>query len=279
VTPAAAFAVSALAVQLLLPSQLLRGLGTGGTRGVGSAPSSEAGTPIDDRLGELPGILTNQLGLGVHPAVGIAIIAVVAAGVVIGVRRRPDLDLPLALLAVLTTLVLADHTRKVDRYWFQVTPWLLYFVVVAVLATARFVFRERTRAATLVGVAPLLLLVGAHLVVLPGDISEAQDYNADGRVQFGPAHPDVAPVFDAVRELTPPDAVIAYFRARTMTLLTDRRSFQTKELDRIATDADYFVERANSTYWQPSLDALEARARGFELVWSNDRFDIWATGR
>ena len=63
----------------------------------------------------------------------------------------------------------------------------------------------------------------------------------------------VAPIFEAVDELTPPDAIVAYYRARTMTLLTDRRAFQTKQLDKIVERADYYAERRNSTYWQPEL--------------------------
>ncbi len=90
-------------------------------------------------------------------------------------------------------------------------------------------------------------------------------------------NPQVAPIFDAVAEFTPPDAIVAYFRARTMTLLTDRRSFQTKSIERIAQNADYFAQRRNSTYWQPLFDATDARTTGFEEVWSNDTWILWRT--
>ncbi len=281
VTPAATFAASAVLFQLLLPTELLPGLGTSNSNATGDVSTASRGgrTFVEDRLGELPGILTDQLGIGVHPAIGVVLLAVAAVGVVLGVRRRPELDLPLAALAVLTALVLSDHGRKVDRYWYQVTPWVAYFVVVAGLVAAQAVFRHRRRLATLVAVSPLLFLVAVHVAVLPGDISDARDHDASGRVQFGPAHPSVVAVTDAVEELTPPDAVIAYFRARTMTLLTDRRAFQSKDLERIAANADYFVQRRDSTYWQPPLDQDEADALGFDLVWSGDRFLIWATGR
>jgi hypothetical protein len=85
----------------------------------------------------------------------------------------------------------------------------------------------------------------------------------------------VSPVFEAVAEFTQPDAIVVYFRARTMTLMTDRRSFQTRHLDRIIGRADYYAEKRNSTYWQPELSAAEARLAGFEEVWSNQQWILW----
>jgi len=266
VTPFVAFGVSVAAFQLLLPTSLFPNNGN----------STEF---IDDRLGEYPEILTDQLGLGEHPLVGIAILGLAAAGAVIGIRRRPTLDAPLLLLVLGSTLAISTHLRKVDRYWFQITPWVVYFCAVALLAAGALVMRQRHTIGRLVAVAPLVALVVAHLVVLPGKIGDARDFNAAGRVQSGPSNPGVVPIFQAVSTLTPPDAVIAYFRARTMTLLTDRRSFQTKNLERIAQNADYFAQRRNSTFWQPTLELGEARLAGFEEVWSDASWILWRTPR
>ncbi len=271
VTPFVAFAVAATLAQLLLPTDLLPGNGN-------------SSVFLDDRLGEYPGILSDQLGLGDNTAVGVAVLVVAAIGVVIGLRRRPELDGPLALLGVLSALAISTHLRRVDRYWFQVTPWVVYFATVALLAVAGWLLARRpqptrmsqmARLATVAALVPLGALVVAHLVVLPGDIGDAQEYNDAGRVQSGPTNPAVAPIFEAVDSLTPPDAIIAYYRARTMTLMTDRRSLQSKQLDRIVERADYYAERRNSTYWQPDLDASEARAAGFEEVWSDQRWILW----
>lgn len=268
VTPFGSFAVTATLAQLLLPTDLL-------------ADNGNSSAFLDDRLGEYPGILSDQLGLGDNTAIGAAVLVVAAIGVVIGLRRRPALDGPLAVLAVLSALAISTHLRRVDRYWFQVTPWVLYFVTVALLAGAGWLLARRTvptrlaRSATVAALVPLGALSLAHTVVLASDISDVQDYNDAGRVQSGPSNPDVAPIFEAVSSLTPPDAVIAYFRARTMTLLTDRRALQSKQLDRIVERADYFAQRRNSTYWQPDLDANEARAAGFEEVWSDQRWILW----
>jgi hypothetical protein len=281
-TPYAAFAVTAAVFQLLLPTALLPDNGNDSSF-------------LDDRMSEYPAILTEQLGLGDHRWLGVVILAVAAVGTVLGVRRRPTLDGPLALLGLLSAIAISTHLRKVDRYWFQVTPWVVYFSAVACVEGARAVAtalaggsREHvgdprrqpftsTRAVALLSVVPLLVVVVCHLAVLPGDVRDARDYDAAGRVQSGPSNPDVAPIFEAVDEFTPPDAIIAYYRARTMTLLTDRRSFQTKNLERIAQDADYFAQRRDSTYWQPTLTPATARAAGWEEIWSSPRWVLWRT--
>lgn len=120
-TPFGTFAVAAIVFQLVLPTDVLPD--NGNSRGF-----------LGDRWGEYPGILTDQLGLGIHPAVGIAILLVAALGALIGVRRRPDLDTPLLVLGLFTATVIGSHFRTIERYWFQVNPWVLYFVSVALVA-------------------------------------------------------------------------------------------------------------------------------------------------
>ncbi len=270
VTPFVAFAVSATIAQLLLPSTLLPSNGN----------SSEY---LDDRMSEYPAILSDQLGLGENATIGVIVLIVAAVGIVIGVRRRPALDGPLVLVAVLSTLAISTHFRQVDRYWFQITPWVVYFATVAFVAVGAWVATRRAattrpglaRAATVTALVPLGALVVAHGIVLADDISDARDYNDAGRVQSGPSNPAVAPIFDAVRTHTAADAIVAHFRARTMTLLTDRRSFQTKQLDLIARNADYYAERRSSTFWQPELTDEAAEAAGFVEVWSDQRWILW----
>ena len=268
VTPYVAFALSATLAQLLLPTALL-------------PDNGNSSAFLDNRMSEFPGILSDQLGLGDHTSIGVLVLVVAAIGVVIGVRRRPTLDGPLVLLAVLSALAVSTHLRRVDRYWFQVTPWVVYFATVALMAGIGWLFALRAlparvaRLATVAALLPLGALVVAHLVVLPGDISASREYDDAGRVQSGPSNPVVAPIFEAVNSFTPPDAIIAYFRARTMTLMTDRRAIQSKQLDRIVQHADFYAERRNSTYWQPDLSAAEARAAGFEEVWSDRRWILW----
>jgi hypothetical protein len=260
--PYGAFVVSAAAFQLLLPSTLL-------------PDNDNSRKYIDNRFGDYPRVLTGQLGLGEHAVVGVMIIAVALIGVVVGVRRRPSLDGPIALIGAFSALTISTHFRLIDRYWLQITPWVVYFVAVASLEAVRIVVRHRLRVARIIALAPLLYLIVVHAAVLPGVVDRAGDFNAAGRYQFGPGSPAVTPIFDAVRDKTPPTAVIAFYRARTMTLATDRLSIQTTSIDKILLRADYFAQRRNSHYWQPDLTSAEARDMGLEEVWSDSRWILW----
>jgi hypothetical protein len=245
---------------------------------------------IDDRWRDAPRIVSDQLGFGERPALGAALLLIALAGAVVGVRRRPLLDTPLLLVGLLTAVVIGTHFRRIDRYWLQVTPWLLYFVASASVALAQFVVLRRAAGvgsgqhgrsalASAVAVVPLVVLVIAHLVVLPGDVADVRDANAAGVIQDGPAHPLADAMFDAVDDVSAPDAVIVFYRARTMTLLTDRRAIQTRDIERIARDADLWVQRRDWSFWQPDVDVVTVRDLGFSEVWSNDRYVIWQTGR
>jgi hypothetical protein len=164
----------------------------------------------------------------------------------------------------------------VDRYYFQVLPWVLYFGAQAIVALVQLARRaEVRRVAPLVAVVPLLFLVAVHAVVLPGDIGDARDFDRSGRQQIGPTDPAMMPIYAAVEKYTEPDATVAYFRARTMTLLTDRRSFQTTSLARILQRGDYFAQQRFSDYFQPGDDELALREAGLVEVWSNGRWILW----
>lgn len=272
-TPAMSFATGAVVVQLLLPTELFPDNGNDLRF-------------IDDRWREAPRIVSDQLGLGERPLLGGLVVLLALVGAVVGVRRRPLLDTPLLLVALLTMLAVGTHFRRVDRYWLQVTPWIAFFVASALVAAAQVVgarigsgSRERARTGVPAALAaiPFIALTIAHLAVLPGKVADVREVNRAGVVQDGPAHPLVVDMMRAVKEQTPPDAVVAFYRARTMTLLTDRRSFQTRDAQRILADSDFWVQRRNSSFWQPGDDEAAIRALGFDEVWSNDRYVLWCS--
>jgi len=78
-----------------------------------------------------------------------------------------------------------------------------------------------------------------------------------------------------VSRYTAPDAVIGYFRARTMTLLTDRRAIQTPSMDRMLQRADYYAQQRFSSYYQPDITVAEAAELGLVEVWSDNRWILW----
>ena len=264
--PYVSFASSAAVFQLLLPSMLFPDNGNN--------PGY-----IDDRLGGYPRVLTQHIGIGSHPAIGVLILALAAIGAVIGIRRRPGLDGPLAAIAGLSAIAVSTHFRMVGRYYFQITPWVLYFASVAVAAAVAIVWGHRDRRLVSVFAAvPLLYLVAVHAAVLPGDIGDTRDFNRTSQQPFGPTDPRVIPVVDAVERLTRPDDIIAFYRARMMTLYTDRRAFQTTLIDRIRDRADYFAQQRGSDFFQPRLTEAQGRDLGFEIVWSDDYWILWNVG-
>ena len=262
-TPYLAMIGSIIGFQLLLPSMLI-------------PDSGDSPRFIGARLGDFAGVLTQQLGIGDHPLIGTLIMLAAIAGMFVAVLRRPRLDVPLAALTVLSALTVSTHFRMVGRYYFQVLPWLLYFAAVAVIAAVGAARApEVRRAAVAVAVAPLAVLVVVHAVSVSDDIRAARAFDDAGRQQIGPTDPNVTPIFDAVLEYTEPTATIGYFRARTMALLTDRRSIQTQSIDRMLQHADYYAQQRFSSYFQPNVSEAEARARGMVPVWSDSRWILW----
>jgi hypothetical protein len=262
-TPYLAFIGSVVGFQLLLPSMLI-------------PDNGDSAKYVLSRLGDFTGVLTEQLGLGNHPLVGTLILLLAAGGIVVGCTRRPRLDLPLAALTVLSGIAVSTHFRMVGRYYFQILPWILYFAVAAIVAAAQALRRsEVRRVAVAMAVVPLVFLVAVHAINLPSDVADAREFNKGGRQQVGPTNPDVTPIFDAVSKYTAPDAVIDYFRARTMTLYTDRRAIQTTSLDRMLQNADYYAQQRFSDYYQPDITPEEAIAAGMVPVWQNPHWILW----
>lgn len=262
VTPHLTFFVGAVLFQLMLPTDLL-------------PESGNSRTHIPDRFAEYPSVLTKHLGIGDHPAIGVTFIVLALVGAVLGMRRRPALDGVLVLTALFSALTISTHFRLVDRYWFQVDPWVLYFAVVGVVELARFALRRRERWSLGLAVLPILWLVIVHVVVVPSRIGDARDFDDSGRKQVGPTNAEYVPIFEAVRTYTPPDAIIDYFRARTMTLLTDRVAIQQTNIDRIREHADYFAQHRGTDYWQPRFSLADGVAMGFEVVWQNPDWILW----
>jgi hypothetical protein len=262
-TPYLAFFGSIVFFQLLIPSMLIPDNG--------DSPSY-----VLERMGDFTGVLTQQLGIGHHPLIGTLILLLAAAGMVVGCIQRPRLDVPLVALTLLSAATVSTHFRMVGRYYFQIVPWILYFAAAAIVAAVQALRNpEVRRAAVAIAMVPLLFLVVVHVVNLPGDLSDVRDFNRNGRQQIGPTDPAVTPIFAAVERYTEPTATIGYFRARTMTLYTDRRSIQTQSIERMLQRADYYAQQRFSAYFQPDISEAEARARGMVPVWSDSRWILW----
>jgi len=270
--PHVSFVVAVAVFQLLLPSMLF--------------PDNADSGPkhIPDRLAELPALLTQMLGLEEQHALGMVVVALALVGVVAGLVTRPRLDGALCLVALLSLLAVSTHFRGTGpRYYFQILPWVLLFAATGVLALvqvgAMIVARGRTSGARRVGAAlaivALLVIAAVHVRPLSTRVAAVREVNARGLQQVGPTHPDYVSIYGAVAEETPADAVITFFRARTMTQLTDRRAIQTTNIDRAERSSDYYAQQKGSSYSQPDISELEGLSRGYVIVWSDQRWILW----
>lgn len=278
VAPHAGFFGTAVLAQLLLPSMLF-------------PKNADKPSFIDNRLADYRGVLTDQLGLEQHKWVGLVILLVALLGAVLGIRRRPHLDGFLFAVALFSLLAVSTHFRMVGRYYLQVLPWVVYFCIVAVtevLISIRAVFavddetdeprpagRVFPWAVLVVPVLPVVWVFMVHAKVVPDQIGAIADDTANGFVHIGPADPNVIPVYEAVQKYTGPNDVVVYFRARTMTLLTDRRAIQTTSIERVVDVGDWFAQKRDSDFFQPDLAMQTLEDLGFELVWSDPTWLLW----
>ncbi|MEY2957841.1 MAG: hypothetical protein RLZZ01_409, partial [Actinomycetota bacterium] len=167
--PVMSFVIGVITFQLLLPTELFPDNGNS----VGF---------IVDRWSEAPLVVAGQLGIGGHRLVAAGLVLLATAGALISLRQRLVLDAPLVITAGLTMVVIGTHVRQIDRYWLQVTPWVLYFVAVAFVATTRVVLgrlstldaRTLHRWAACVAVVPALVLGCFHLVSVADDIRDTR---------------------------------------------------------------------------------------------------------
>ena len=122
---------------------------------------------------------------------------------------------------------------------------------------------------------PVMWVVGVHGTVVPDQIAEISASTESGYVHIGPANPSVIPVFEAVDYYTKPDDVIVFFRARTMTLMTNRRAIQTGSIEITVKVGDYFAQKRNADFYQVAFDRSTLEDLGFTLVWSNPDWYLW----
>lgn len=294
-TPFVAFIGGSIIAQLLLPSTLVPDNGNSKrfilTRLFNidhpdSCPNPSGRTPAPRSCANYPYHLLQQLGLTERPVYGLIIIGLAAAGIVVACVKAPRLNVPLAVLLVTTMLVIGTHFRMVSRYYFQVTPLIAFFATMFLVAAAHeavnITRRPRwRRAATALALVPVAWLSVVHVWELPSRMDAAQRYNDRGAIQSGPTNPRTEAAFEIVEEHTRPDDIIVFYRARSLTLYTERRALQlgTTAIPAMTQLADYFLQRLGSDYSQPVATEAELRALGYELVVDETDWRLWRIPR
>ena len=114
-----------------------------------------------------------------------------------------------------------------------------------------------------------------HTARLPDPIHSVQQSRRNGAVTDGPEAPYAKAAFAAVRAHTHMDDVVAFFKVRVLTLYTDRRGVQSKDLEVIRQRADYFLMRRDSTLGQPLVSSTQGEALGWTVAWNDTEWVLW----
>lgn len=208
---------------------------------------------------------SEQLGLILLTAiVTLAVIGVVARSIM-----APTVDAPVLGYFVAVTGIFAITPFHEGRYLFSITPFIMYFAYQAMVFIAG-------NAPSPVPMLAGMLLIAPSLVTNVDAIWERTDRQLQYDVTiWGPEYPTSLEMFSAVKQLTGPDDVVAFFRARLMSFYTDRRALQLTTLPEIEAKADWYAMAKDSTYSQYLLTDAEAAALGIVKRWENTNFILW----
>lgn len=281
--PYLTFVVGAAIAQFLLPSTLLPDNGNSRRFILTRLFSLTDQVKSSDRP-NYPKHVLLQLGLNARPVYGLIVIGLAVAGIVVACAKSPRLNIPLATLTVATMAIIGTHFRMVARYYFQVTPLVvLFFTLLLVTAATELVTLVRNRprwlGPTVLGIAvlPLVWLTVIHARAIPARLDSARRFNDSGAVQSGPTNPRVERAFEIIDEYTRPDDIIVYYRARTLTLYTDRRALQLSPsaISTMTDIADYYLQNRISNYSQPMATDGELEALGYEVVHTDPEWRLW----
>ncbi len=274
--PYTTFALAVLVFHLVLPTALRPNAPGAGLQNVGARVDY-----FEDVLAEHIGLkdVGSPMALfGSEKAARTALTAFVvlaAIGLLGRLRQRFEEDIILAAYLCCATFVLLVSPYQEPRYLLTITPLLAYFAYQAVPTMGEADISRRDVRARVVGGVPALALVVlvAHNAA---DLRRSTEYHLQYSYTVnGPESPDAQEMFAAVKSLTRGDDVILFFRARAMTLYSDRLAIMGANLDQLLPRVDWYVMVKNSTYSQALVSESEAPALGLTKVWENGTWLIW----
>ena len=265
---AAAFAAVTGVLQVLMPYQMLPSYkGSGGSR-------------IGESLSVYLRAAADQFGLWGHdrvevfdrPQLGWFIVMFGLLLVVVGLarmfQRHDALDVAILLLLAAHWYSALTTVHAYGRYLFVAVAALTYVGAQGIDVVAGFVARLLRK--PLAPAFAMLLVLPLIWIQLPRyqDAAEAASKAREQPVTSGPFGPPAQEMFDKVRELTQPDDVVAFKKARAMTLFTDRLSVQVPYISAVPTYADWFVAEKdrNGEFIAPPFA---------EEVWRNVNYVIY----
>lgn len=186
------------------------------------------------------------------------------------IRRNSDQPILLFFIFYLGAMLVWPEWQGI-RFIFPVLPIFIYFVfqgidVVLGIVSERYYLFDK-------GVVSLLWLVLAGSFLFS---SGTRAYNnlKNNRKINGPFDSYSGDVFNFVKEETPPDSVIVFFKPRAMRLFTDRDSIMVLECENLL-KGDYFVQHKKWEYSQILPDDIQNCDLPLKNIFENQRFIVY----
>ncbi|MCA1690746.1 MAG: hypothetical protein LC733_00560 [Actinobacteria bacterium] len=274
--PYLAFVVGVATFHLLLPTVLRPNAPGAGLQNV-SARMDYYEDVIAEHVGlKDPGLPMQLFSSESAASLAVSLLLMFAAiGVAARLLYRFEEDITLAAYLCCASFIMLVSPYQDGRYLFSITPLLAYFAYQALPTMAALVSDPKGRLVRLAAVPPAIALVGL-MYFNAQDLKRSTDYHlVYNYVVHGPETPQAQQMFTAVKELTRGDDVILFFRARAMTLYTDRLAIQGSNLDQLLKRSDWYVMAKGSTYSQALLTEETAAPYGLRKAWENAEWVIW----
>ncbi|MFN2151945.1 MAG: hypothetical protein ACK2T5_10145, partial [Anaerolineales bacterium] len=191
----------------------------------------------------------------------------------IGLVARFKADLLFVLYAALYLIVLWTWPEwQGYRFLFPMLPFFIYFAIQGMRVTLEKA-GENQKDILQKGAYTYLLLIAVLFVYSSG--SNAYANLRAGREINGPFDPYSIETYDFIKNNTPPDSVIVFFKPRAMRLMTDRPSLALTECERL-TEGDYLaLSKKVGENLQIPPERIDECNLPLDKVFENRRFIVY----
>jgi hypothetical protein len=185
-------------------------------------------------------------------------------------RRRDDMLLLIFFFGYLGAMVFWPEWQGV-RFMFPILPLFVYFVIQGIRFLILKLPEKYQRVGAGISYAFWLITIGIFLFTSG---TRANSNLKDSRKINGPFDPYSSDMFAFIREETPKDSVVIFFKPRAMHLFTDRDSIMSIECDRLLL-GDYVALHKTWEYSQILPKDINACNLPLEPVFENGRFIVY----
>ena len=185
-------------------------------------------------------------------------------------RRNKDLPILLFFTFYLGAMLVWPEWQGI-RFIFPAMPIFVYFafqgidVVLRKISERYYPFNK--------GAASLLWLVLAGIFLFSSGSRSYLNLKNNRKIN-GPFDSYSGDVFNFIKEKTPPDSVVVFFKPRAMRLFTDRDSLMVLECENLL-KGDYFVQHKNWEYSQILPGDIQQCDLPLENIFESQRFVVY----